>query len=436
MNIIKGFVTISQYVNNVPGEISPIAELSPQSRTYSKELGEYVYNEIPGYKLTTFKSIDSETGFPISVETNQVNQIITLIRVCVEYAIEHIRPYNPLDFKNVLHTTFYDLIADIKFGEFIDNGTIALPEWISWTNITGQVNNQVKIWLSDTAFAEQYDEYDITVIPPLNPVDDFMLFYQQVVFGLQQVNLPILASRIELAKQNKPETFIRILDFPFVNTANPSQSFNSTWAVLIYGKAGDNIDIIKDTIVDYVLARSQHDRTTWESILPELFKRTEFTIFPRWDKVAIPNLTSAAALYSSLLEPNECVNFTTTHASFYSPAHIEQNITIMPFDYKALSLIVVNGDNNIENKTDIKTLFADYLPISSSSLDFNRMQLFTRQWLIFIERLLIASETATLYSTIPTEFRRIVRDDILFITGLYDNVNYLVAARSNSFYGS
>lgn len=436
MNIVKGFVTISQYVNNVPGEISPIAELSPQSRTYSKELGEYVFNDIPGYKLTTFKSIDSLTGFPIPVESTQVNQIIALIRNCVEYATGHIRPYNPIDFKNVLQTTFYDLIADIQIGEFVDGDSIALPEWISWTNTTGQVNNQIKIWLSDSAFAEQYDEYEITVIPPLTPVDNFMLYYQQVVNELEQITLQTFATRVEVAKANKPETFLRILSFPFVNTANPSQSTDSTWGVLIYGKAGDNIDTIKDTIVDYILDRSQHDRTTWESILPELFKRTEFTIFPRWDKIAVPNLTSAAALYSSLLEPSECVSFTLAHTPFYSPSHTQQNITIMPFDYKALSLIVVNGNNNLTGKTDIKTLFSDYLPISSGSLDFNRMKVFTREWLIFLERLLIAAETATLYTTIPTEFRRIVRNNTLFITGLYDNVNYLVAARSNSFYGA
>lgn len=436
MNIIKGFVTISQYVNNVPGEISPIAELSSQSRTYSKELGEYVYNEIPGYKLTTFKSIDSVTGFPIPVESNQVNQIIALVRNCVEYSIGHIRPFNPIDFKNVLQTTFYQLIADVEFGEFIDGETISLPEWISWTNTIDNLGNKVKIWLSDNAFAEQYDEYEITVIPPLTTVDNFMLYYQQVVNELQQVTLPILSSRIETAKQNKPETFLRILDFPFVNTANPTQTENSLWAVLIYGKAGDNIDTIKDTIVDYILERSQHNRTTWESILPELFKRTEFVILPRWDKVAIPNQTTAASLYSSMLEPNECINFAVTRTPFYGQSHVQQNITIMPFDYKALSLIVINGNNNLEGKTNIQTLFADYLPISSSSLDFNRMQVKTRDWLIFLERLLIAAETVTAYSTIPTQFRRIVRNNILYITGLFDNINYLVAARSNTFYGS
>lgn len=434
MNIIKGFVSISQYINNLPGEVSVLGELSTWARTYSKEQGEYTFNEIPGYKLTTFKSVDTVTGNQVAVSTAQVEQIIKIVRECVVYGTDHIRPYSPIDFMNVISASFYDQIMDFTIGSFADNGVNALPEWISWKNIDDGSSSPIKIWLSDAAFIEQYEDYEIVVIPPLTVIDDFFGYYQQAVNQLDSVDFGVLTQRIQAAKGDKPETYLRIINYEFINNINPDQRAISAWAVLIYGKAGDNIDTIKDAIVDYVLVRSLHTRTEWETIIPDLFKRTEFVIYPRWDKYAIPNLATSSAIYSSLLDPNECVSFAVAHTPFYNTSHVQQNITIMPFDYKALSLIVVNGLTNIEGRKKISTMFSDYIPVSTTSLDFNRMLENTRSWVLFLQALLIAAETATIFTTIPGQFRRTIRNNILFISGIYGNVNYLVAAKSNSFY--
>lgn len=433
MNIIKGFVTISAYVNNTPGQTAPLGELSTWSRTYSYEKGEYQDSAVPGYKLTTFRAADNDTGTEIVLQASLVQQILRVISECMAYASSHIRPYDSIDFKNTLLANFYQKMGDLHIGDFVDNGTIALPQWISWNSLDHN-GDYVKIWLSDQAFQDQYDDYKIVVIPPLQNLDHFFNAYNVALTEINGRDSDALNQLIQTAKGTNPETYIRFLDFDFYNQINLEQKNRTSWAVLIYGKAGDNIDAIKDAMVEFILANSSHSRAEWEVILPDLFRRTEFVMLPRWDKKSIPNLTELAALYASMLNPMECVQFAKNAINFYPQVFIEANTTVFPYDYKALSVVAVNGDTNVDTKKTLVQVFPDYIPVPSTSPDFNRMQIKTRNWLIFLEQLLIAAETVGEFTSVPANMRKQRRGGLLFVSGMYDNVNYLVAARSNSIY--
>lgn len=429
---IKGFVTIAQYVNNNPGQVSALGELSTWSMTYTKERGEYISNIIPGYKLHSFKCID-ESLIPQSIPQAQVDQTLQIIQAAVVYATSHIRPYDPLDFRNTILGSFFGRISDLTLGAFVDNGALALPEYIEYVS-TEHNDNLIKVWLADQSFQDQYDEYEIEVIPPMLPLDDFFGFYAAAVTRIQDRTLTDLTLDIQAIKDVHPETYLKLLEFNYYNRLNLNQVTKTNWAILIYGKAGDQIDKIKDALVDYILNNSTYARQDWAVIFPDIFKRTEFAILPRWDLLSIPNLSLQSGLYSSMMDPIDCVNFALAHIDFYPDPWIEDNITIMPIDYKAIMLVVVNGNDNVLANAKLNEVFPDYIPVSSLHLDFDRMTIKTREWVLLLEQLLIAAESATLYNTIPGHLRRIVRNGILYISVLYENVNYLVAAKSNSFY--
>jgi hypothetical protein len=433
MKILKGFVTINQFINNITNNVSSLGELSTFSQTFSTDKGEYKNVDLPEYSLITFKSIESTTGVAAVVSQSQVDQITELVNQAVVYATAHIRPYDPIDFKNTLLAAFTGRISTLNHGPFVDNGTLALPQWISWIS-TEHSDASIKIWLSDEAFQNQYDEYEIKVIPPLTPLNNFFGLFNSVSTTLDSITLNDLTNEIEVVRNSQPESYLRILNFNFVNTVNQAQTKSTNWTVLVYGKAGDNIDTIKDAIIAYVLENSTHTNQEWETILPDLFKRTEFIFLPRWDKEAIPNLTVLAGIYSSILNPKECIQFAKDNIGFYDDAFIEDNVNILPYDYKAISLVCVNGSSNIAGKETILDIIPDCIPISSTSTDFNRMQIATREWILLMDDMLVLAETATEFTTVPSPYRRIIRENKLFISMLYNNVNYLVAAKSNSFY--
>ena len=433
MHIIKGFTTINQYINNTPGETALLGELSPWSFTYSKEKGEYQAPEVPGYKLITFKSVDNDTLVEQAVSTTQVVQILQVIKECVAYAGTHIRPYDTEEFRNNLLTEFHERIYSIEFGSFVDNGALALPEWISWKS-SEHNDAYIRIWLADQSFAEQYDDYEIEVIAPMLNIDDMFGFYSTAVNTMNDRTISQLSDAIMAARDGLPETYLRMFTFDFLNIANTAVATSTNWAVLIYGRAGDNIDTIKDAIIEHILANSTHTRSEWAVKFPEIFRRTEFIILPRWDKLSVPNLTVMSALYSSIMNISECLQFARDNIPFYPVAFIDNNTSIMPYDYKAISLLVVNGYDNPDGKRKITDLFPDYIPIPTSSIDFNRMQVRTRDWLILLETVLMIAETANEFTSVPTNLRRIKRGDTLYISALYNNINYLVAAKSNTFY--
>jgi hypothetical protein len=134
------------------------------------------------------------------------------------------------------------------------------------------------------------------------------------------------------------------------------------------------------------------------------------------------------------MDLNECLSFAEANIHNYPALHIHQNTVILPYDYKAITLLATTGVGNSEAKNSLSKIFPDYIPVPSTSPDFSRMTIFTRTWVVGIEAALIAAETATAYNTIPQKLRRVYRNGQMFISYSYDKVNYLVACSQNSYY--
>lgn len=434
MHNIKAFVNIESQINNTKNVNSTLGELSTWSRTYSRNINEYSVNSLPNYNLIVFSSVENSQHKILDGTT--VTKALQIIHTAVSYSLANIRPLNPTDFRNTILANYSNDISSFTFGAFIDNGDISLPEWVSWSfiNSSGLPVKEIKIWLSDEAFANQYDQYEIVVVPPITPVDSFFNLFHSTTAILAQKSLQDINDELQVEKNNQPETYLRFFNFDFINQVDQNQKFTTTWGVLIYGKAGDNIDAVKDAITAYILANSSRSESDWIPLLPDLFKRTEFIFIPRWDKVAIPNLTNMSELYSSYILLNENLTFIKSILNNYTSNYLNSNTYVIPHDYKAISLLAVNGNQNITGKTKLHLYHPDYIPVNSTSLDFNRMTVKTQNFYLLLSELIMAAEIATEFNSIPQKLRRVKRNGKLFISAVMDNVNYLVAAKSNTFY--
>ena len=429
---ILSFLTIADLVANQSLQTAQVGELSRFSETFAKDKAEYQSAQVPGYKLTVFKSIDISNGNYNVLDVIKVAEIMTVARSIMSYVNGHARSYDSSDFLETIVANNTGVIRNFRHGERVDNGNISCPEWFSWDSVNKGYS--IKIWMSDSAFQAQYEDSQIVVIPPLTPLDNFFNFYSTVATALDNIAPDTLDRMIEQFRDHQPESYLRLLQFEFVNKNNVSQTKKVVWPVLIYGAAGDNPDSIKDAIVDYVLANSSHTKAEWEVIFPSIFKRTEFIIIPRWDKISIPNLTNLSALYGNHLDPAECLDFAVAHTPFYPEAHVRANTTIMPYDYKAINMLIVGGNNNVDGKKKITDLYPDYIPVNTSSLDYNRMSMNTRSWGLKLEEMLIEAERINEYSSIRHGLRRVTRNNIVYVSALINNVNFLMAAKYNAFF--
>ncbi len=426
---VKGFVTISALISNTKNVTSVLGELSPISRTFSKEIGEYVSGVYQGYTLNTFNSIDSVSTTHTTLSQANVDFCLGVIRSIYGYASTNIRPYNTADFISTVKRAFPSIIGDLVFGDYIEDNNIGLPEWVEFDNlVTGA---SYRIWLADVAFQRQYDLFDITIIPFLNNADDYFLPFESINAMLDAGSMSSFMEKIQTYRDAHPDTKLHIMEFDLVNRNNLLKKRKVPFGVLIYGYAGDNIDYIKDKIIDYFLGNSTHTRSEWEVIFPDIFKRTEFSIYPRWDLIAIPNLTNMAAIHRSMVDYNEVRDYTLIAANQYTDSHILNNIEIVPHTYKSLSLSVVCGETNDQSVRRLRTLFPDYVPIQNTALDYARMTINTRDWTDLLYSLVKVAESATQYSTIPENMSRMTRRNKIYITAVYKGVNYLVSAKMN-----
>ena len=426
---LKGFIGIKDLIDNTVGVVSPFGELSLWSQTYTKDKGEYENPSIAGFSLSSIYSLDTNIG-KVKLDTNLANRVLVLAKWVYDYFSLQEQPISRTVFATDALSIFGTELSDFNFGDFITHGEITLPEWLTWKNLNFPAN-EIKIWFSDNAFSEQFEETEIVIIPPLVNLDDFFLSPINVKTKVERRTFSETMDLIQEAKNKNPETIIRTEMYNYNNALYPGFVFFTNWSILIYGKAGDNPDTIKDSIINYILANSTHTRAQWTAILPDLFKRTEFMIMPVWYRYAIPNKTVQAGLYSPVIKPQIDVVVTKLILREYDPIHIDENITFFNNQYKSLALICIGGIDNRNNTLNITDYFSDYINVNTGSLDFNRMDVKTQNWALLLEEMVMVAETLTFFSTIPNKMRRVIRGGFVFISANYQNVQYLVSAKFN-----
>lgn len=426
---LKGFISIKSLIDNSVGVTAPLGELSLWSLTYTKDRGEYESVATPGFRLSSIYSLDSTTGI-VELNAPLADRVLALSKWVFDYLQTQIQPISVSLFSNEILANFNGEVSYFNFGPFISDGNVVLPEWISWKSLLSP-DNEIKVWFSDSAFSSQFDVTEIITVAPLQNLDDFFLAPNLVNNRILARTASETMDLIQASKNGNPETILRTETFAYKNALFPSVTFPTNWTVIIYGAAGDNPDSIKDAIIEYVLTHSTHTRDEWAAILPDLFKRTEFIINPAWYRYSIPNKTVQAGLYSPIIHPKEAIIYAKAIIREYNPVYIDNVISFFGHPYKSIAIGCVGGVDNRDGKININDFFPDYIAVGTGSLDFNRMEIATQNWSLLLEQMLIVAESMTTYSTIPRNMRRVKRGGFIYVSAVYQNVQYLVSAKMN-----
>jgi hypothetical protein len=432
MYVQKSFIINTTFANNTPGVVAKLGELSSNSLTFSREKG-YYSNKItaPNLLLTTFISKDGNNAIPIPTLISQ--QTLDVCNFIYNQTLGGQVDILPSVLLENLLTNFVDKAGEFVCGNMVSDGIHTLPEWVSWKCLTDNnyAENFIKVWFVDASFQQQYDEYEIYVVPPFDTLDNFFKPGDEVEGIVGLLTSSAMMDRIQLAKEEYPNTVTRINTYNYVDPLNANHTIKTDWGVLIYGPSGDNVDSIKDAIMTYIMANTTHTREEWIKIFPDIFKRTEFILLPLWDQFAIPNRELTTGIYSPQIQYSEIAAKMKQYATQYPSAHIDSNMTMMGHPYRSLAILAIGSPDNRDGKYKLNELFADLIAVTSTSVDFNRMSKNTQDWAFMIEQMLYAAESMSDFTTIPVGMMKVHRDGILYLTKSYNNVNYLVVAKSN-----
>lgn len=443
---LKGFIRINDLVSNVTGEVSLLGEMSPIALSYAKEKGYYNLFDVNGIELVSMSGKLDSVIAPVPDEVSALSIKVgkwALDNSTNSGLMGEVSGAYP-DYMAALTAyftgvTFVDEeFAALTMGPMVTIEVplatdIMIPEWIAFTMVYDDGPSEypatVKVWFSDLAFRNQFDEYQIEVVPPIDDLDDFFLTYSAVLALVDAYTRPVQAEKIATTIGFHPPTLTKVMMYNWNDLEDPPNLIPTPWAVVIYGLAGNNNDLIVAAIRQYILDNSTHLLGEWLLRFPDIFKTTEFTVTPMWNRYSIDNMTLQAGVHSPMVNFNQDIDEVLATMPTYAEPHVRLHTMSGIFMYKSLSFYTVGSADNRDDQFDFTDVFDDYIAVSTDSLDFGKMSPITQGWVLFITELLQIAETMTEFSDIPFTCTRIIRSGVMYIAASYDDIQYLITSK-------
>lgn len=430
MLTVKGFWSQASLKDNGSNATSIFGEITNYCRTFSKDVKEYSSEAFPGLELLVFSAKDGSTPGAINIVYR--DRLLEIGNYIYNKGLVITAQWRVSDFIADLETHFAGFLSEMTCGPLTSDGTRRMPEWVQFRlTILNFPDIAVKIWLRNTAFEAQYDEYDIVVIPPVERVDDLFLPASQVQNLLDNRPMDRTMELVEAAKDKKPSTVTTATPVRWYNPASPGSYINMNWYAVVYGPKGNTTDLVNEAIVAYIRGHSQEPEENWKTILPDIFRNTHFVILPRWDKYAIPNRTSIAGIYSPIMSGEESLLFAKDKLPTWALSHVTSALQFTHHPYRSIGLVVVGGPDNRDSLFKVSQVVPDYLGVESTHEDFNRQAELTKQWVTMIGNLLRIAENLTTSLSVPAGVRVVERSGITYVSQKLDNIEYMVAAKFN-----
>lgn len=426
---VKAFVSYAGLADNTPGTIAPVGELSSYSSTFARDTTLHSDPAVADMAVTVFTSASDVSGKMAvpSVLSAKLLAIGAWVRTRQTAVVG-------TDTKTAFLNDFASAWGSTATGVVVTqmvvgpNGKL-WPSDISWSDSSYATEpNICRLWFSDSVFRMQYDDYEIIVIPPMS-VDTLFGDYTAVAAALANIGFAQKVAAIQTARDVYPETVMAAQTYPLVNINNPIVSVNTDWSFLIYGPRGNDQDLIRQAVTDYITTHSTHTLQEWQAHFPDIFKSLEFLMIPDWATYAIAPLTNSLGIHSPVVKLGALLARLKTVLSAVSATHIQNTATAIVHPYTSLQMGVVGSENNRENKFSLLDVFPDLLMLSSTSTDFSRMSVNTQGFLNRLAEMLSIAETLTIEQDVPTTFRKVSRGGLLYISCNYNNATFMVSTK-------
>lgn len=426
----KGFAGIRTLVNNNAFAVAAVGELSASAKTYAKDVR--VFGGVrPDVQIYGFSSKEAAVDVPVP------DAIVANVTEIAEWVVSRQAVISVVEslaeFKLAITNNFADKCAGFEVGELVtaSNGKL-YPSYLSWGLATYSVSNYNTLYFSNESFEKNYDEYEITVVPPITPLSALFLNYADTYASIVALSYTKKIQEIQAVRQRYPETVLTAETYDYYNAANPTVKNPTDWTFIIHGPRGNDPDAIKNALLNYISLNSTQGIDKWQAIYPDIFKTTEFLFLPFWRNIAIREMTNVASIYSSVCSINDDLAWMKTKTVSIPAAHHNRYAGVVARPYKSLQIGIIPGVGNKASAMRLTDVFPDMIAVSTTSNDFRRMNETTRGFLEKLDDMLYQAETYTTNSNLSSDYRTTTRDGMLYITMTYMNVRYLVATRASS----
>ena len=91
---------------------------------------------------------------------------------------------------------------------------------------------------------------------------------------------------------------------------------------------------------------------------------------------------------------------------------------------------IANPDTR-DKKYSIKDWYPDYIPVTTASLEFNRMSDMTQDWVYLLHDALKAAEFYTKLNSTPRKLSLVKRNDKVYVCFTHKQIKFMIYAKIN-----
>jgi hypothetical protein len=375
--------------------------------SYSREKS---YNQNQGYSFVVLHSEANKTRLS-SIEAGVVTKIVV--------AAEKSFDLTPALKQSTMRTELSGSIpgATVSFEYAVEDDI----ESISVSTATTTFN----VYLTDAAITQFYKEHEIIVAPPCSDIDDLM------------VNSSLLKVAIETGND---QGFFNGLSYYAptylakrrVNRISGESIETVIFSLLVYGESGNNAELQRESIVDYITANTKLPLSGWKQVYPSLWASRINVVIPDWWSVAIQPTAMRDIIYSCGRNNPEVNEFV---ARYLPQADMSKDSyrSTFPIPYKGIELTVVFPTvTEVGKLTDFHYEYPDYISVGPMEREFNYMCSKTKGVALFLLKAVELAEDTSKKQTNPEKwlnFHVSEKRGATFVVGIWDNSTWEVLAK-------
>jgi hypothetical protein len=390
--------------NNTPaGYASP----SPMALSYSREKS---YNQNQGYSFVVLHSEANKTKLS-SIEVGVVTKIVL--------AAEKSFDLMPALKQSTMRAELGNSIpgATVSFEFSIEDGIEAITVATSTTTFN--------VYLTDGAIIQFYKEHEIIVAPPCANIDDLM------------VSSSLLKAAVEAGND---QGFFNGLSYYAptyiakrrVNRVSGESIETVTFSLLVYGEAGNNSELQREAIVDYITANTKLPITGWKQVYPSLWVSRINVVVPDWWSVAIQPTAMRDIIYSCGRNNQDVNEFVSRYLPQADMSKDSYRSTF-PMPYKGIEVTVIFPTLTETGKlTDFHYEYPDYISVGPMEREFNYMCPKTKGVALFLLKAVELAEDTSKKRTNPEKwlnFHVSEKRGATFVVGIWDNSTWEVLVK-------
>lgn len=438
MNTLNAFVSIPALADNTVSKIGKFGEFSVKARTYTKDTRHYTdKNSYPNVELTTVAILD-DRSVTVPNPPDELTDIALTVSgfMYTQYSNNSIPlPTSKATLESAVAMEV-PRIRNVLINAIMESGVPGkrLIDHIRYDCVIDGILWRVTLWFSDEKFRLQYPLYDVVVIPPMGDIDRMIDSPANVIEAIRSVTIDYTVNRVAAITSEHSATTLYTHTIRWNDPLGSISNVSTKWTVVIYGSAGNDLDIIKDSIRRYIAANSASDK--WPTIFPDLYSENEFLLMPMWDVVAAPANSYDDGLYGSLTDFKN-INEQAVRvipSSFTGAVNIEtltsNYLGILSTTYRGLLVMTLGNPNNVDGLTMFNEMYPDYMAVSTDKPDFARMSTITQDFVIQLIEVLDIARHYTLNSVLTGGYVKATKGNREYIGFDFNGFTYYVLTRT------